>query len=43
MYLFIYYGERCLFIIVRLNLYSNNVRNCKETMFVKERNPQFGI
>ena len=30
--------------MVRLNLLSpDDVRNCKETTFVKERNPQFGV
>ena len=29
--------------MVRLNLGSDDVRNFKETTFVKERNPQFGV
>ena len=29
--------------MVRLNLSSDDVRNCKEATFVKEKNPQFGI
>ena len=30
--------------MVRLNLGSDDVRNCKETTtFVKEKNPQFGV
>ena len=30
-------------LIVRLNLSSDGVRNCKETTFVKKWNPQFGV
>ena len=31
-------------LMVRLNLSLDSIRNCKETtIFVKERNPQFGI
>ena len=30
-------------LMLRLNLSSDDVRNCKETTFVKERNRQFGI
>ena len=30
-------------LMLRLNLYSDDVRNCKETTFVKEGNPQFGV
>ena len=30
-------------LMVRLNLSSDDVRNCKELTFVKERNPQFGV
>ena len=31
-------------LMVKLNLSSDDVRNCKETTtFVKERNPQFGL
>ena len=30
-------------LMVRLNLSLGDVRNRKETTFVKERNPQFGI
>ena len=30
-------------LMVRLNVSSDDVRNCKETTFVKERNPQFGL
>ena len=29
--------------MVRLNLGLDDVRNCKETTFVKERNLQFGV
>ena len=28
-------------LMVRLNLSSDDVRNCKETTFVKEKNPEF--
>ena len=27
--------------MMRLNLSADGVRNCKETTFIKERNPQF--
>ena len=31
-------------LIVRLNLSSDEVRNCKEaTVFIKKKNPQFGV
>ena len=30
-------------LMVRLNLSSDDVRNCNETTFVKERNSQFGV
>ena len=30
-------------LMVRLNLSLDNVRNCKETTFLNERNPQFGL
>ena len=29
--------------MMRLNLSSDDIRNCKETMFANERNPQFGV
>ena len=29
--------------MVRLNLSSGDIRTCKETTFIKEKNPQFGI
>ena len=30
-------------LMVTLHLSSDDVRNCKETTFVKERNPQFDV
>ena len=29
--------------MMRLNLSSDDIRNCKETMFANERNPQFSV